>query len=170
MKQRELEWVGLNVRLKKVGQNHHVWDTKCLEGQLADLDRNLDECCCEDVKSYDITVCCICHFWFLFQYHRLFICFHSSHKHFLYAYSISLVILFCFLFLNWFWHCIGCVVVFLLCKSHTALCSHLFARVPQQYVFIDANFMIWYLHLHFHCLLCILMVLGMNLSTCLIVR
>jgi len=69
-------------------------DTKCLEGQSADWltwAGIIDGWCCEDVKSYVIILCCICHFWFLFQYHRLFICFYSFHnKCFLYAYSISL--------------------------------------------------------------------------------
>lgn len=36
MKQRELGWVGINVRFKKVGHNHRVRETKCLEGRLAD--------------------------------------------------------------------------------------------------------------------------------------
>lgn len=44
MKQRELGWVGINVRFEKVGCDCHVWDTECLEGQSADgyLDWNLD--------------------------------------------------------------------------------------------------------------------------------
>jgi hypothetical protein len=28
--------IGVKLRFKNVGRDHHVWDTKCLEGQLAD--------------------------------------------------------------------------------------------------------------------------------------
>jgi hypothetical protein len=136
-------------------------------GQLVDLDWNLDEFFCVGCQMLWYFLCCICHFWFLFQYHRLFICFYSAHnKCFLNADSISVINMFFYCL----WHCICCAVVFFLCAWHTALCSQVFARVPQHYTFADADFMIWYLHLHFHCLLCILMVLGMNRSSCLIVR
>ena len=62
------------------------------------LDWNLDESCCEDLKSFLVIVCCICHFWFMFQCRRLFICLCSSHNKFFCMNFQSLVILFCFYF------------------------------------------------------------------------
>jgi len=36
MMQREPGCLGVNVRSKNVGRNHHVWETNCLERQPAD--------------------------------------------------------------------------------------------------------------------------------------